>query len=97
MHAKTNHALLLTRKTGHQPQGQHGTCQHGETVVTHGHDGCNEKGLVSQLRDDDDGDRGHKGMDETQVPVVGAIFRNYWAYWMGTCGFLQRKAVKLCE
>lgn len=30
-------------------------------------------------------------MDEAQVPFAGVIFRHYWAYWMGTCGFLRIK------
>lgn len=90
--AKPKYPILPTRETSHESQGQHGTCQHCEAVVTHGHDGCNEKCLVSQLRDDDDRDGGHEGVDETQVSFAGLIFRNYWAHWMGTWSFLQKES-----
>lgn len=91
---RPKHSLLPTGETSHDSQGQHGANQDGETVVSHGHDGCNEERLVSQLRDDDDGESSHKGMDEAQLSFAGVILTDYWADGMWTRGFLQREIVQ---
>lgn len=86
------HPHLRTRQTGHESQGQHGSRQHGEAVVTHGHDGGDEKCLVPQFGHDDDGDGCHEGMDEPQVSFGGCIFSSNWTKCTLARNFLRRKS-----
>lgn len=84
--------LLLTREAGHESQGQHGARQHGEAVVAHRHDGRDEERLVPELGDNDDGDGGHEGVDEAQVPFArGAILGHQRTDRVGARGFLCRE------
>ena len=54
----------------HHSQRTHGAGVDHETRVSHGHDGSDEEGLVAELGDDDDGYRGDKCVDESEVRTV---------------------------
>lgn len=73
----------LTRQAGHEAQGQHRAGHHCQSVIAHGHDGRYEEGLVTQLRDDDNGYGCHKRMDESQVRLGSWVFfiGMNWGCW----------------
>lgn len=53
---QAEHVHSRTRQAGHEPEGEHSSCQHSEAVVAHGHDGGDEERLVAKFGHNDDGD-----------------------------------------